>query len=111
MKPEKAFETKVKDYLNSRGAYVVKHFANMFTQSGVPDLLVTIHGCFVGVEIKATHGKPSALQRHHIDKIRKSGGIAIVLYPEQFEQFKELIDLVSIKHFIRAYVKQFDFDK
>lgn len=36
MKAEKRFETKIKEYLQSVGAYYVKYFANRMTRSGVP---------------------------------------------------------------------------
>ena len=45
----------------------------------------------VAVEIKATNGKPSELQKLNISRINKSGGIGVILYPEGFEQFKELV--------------------
>lgn len=54
-------------------------------------MLVCCNGYFVGVELKAENGKPSELQLWNIDKIREAGGIAIVLYPNQFKPFQDLI--------------------
>ena len=49
------------------------------------------NGYFVAVEVKAQNGKPSELQKWNIKKINEIGGIGVVLYPDQFDQFKELI--------------------
>ena len=89
---EKDFEKKVKQFLKERGCWVLKTWSNGVQRQGIPDLLVCCNGYFVGVELKADKGKPSELQKYNIDKIRESGGIAIILYPEQFEEFKGLID-------------------
>lgn len=92
MGPEKKFETKVRKYLESQGAYVVKYFGCGFTQAGVPDLLCCYKGHFLGLEIKSDTGKPSELQVHNICRINEAGGIAMVLYPSGFESFKAMIE-------------------
>jgi len=43
------------------------------------------------VELKAGKGKATELQLHNIEEIRKAGGIALVLYPEGYEDFTKLI--------------------
>jgi hypothetical protein len=52
---------------------------------------VCCNGHFLGVELKAPNGKPSELQLWNIEKIKEAGGIAMVLYPKDFDSFKELI--------------------
>lgn len=42
-------------------------------------------------ELKASDGRPSELQKHNVAQINKSGSIAMVLYPEGFEQFKLIV--------------------
>lgn len=74
MAEEKNFENRVKQWLRSKGCYVVKYYGCGGTRAGVPDLLVCANGRFVGVEIKAEHGKLAPLQRSHLDKILTSGG-------------------------------------
>lgn len=91
MAQEKNFENKIKKYLEDRGCWFVKYFANRMTKSGIPDILACVNGYFVGIEVKANNGKPSELQIWNRDKIRQAGGISIVLYPNQFEDFKLLI--------------------
>lgn len=91
MAEEKLFENKIKKYLTECGCWHVKFFANKFTRVGVPDILACVNGWFLGIEVKATNGHPSELQIWNRDKIRESGGYCIVLYPEQFDQFKVFI--------------------
>ena len=90
---EKNFENKIKKYLDSVGAWHIKYWAgSQFTKSGVPDILACVNGYFVAIEVKAENGKPSELQLWNIKKIREAGGIAIVLYPSGFDQFKNIIN-------------------
>lgn len=92
MAAEKSFENKVKKYLVSIGAWHIKYFANAYTKSGVPDLLCCIGGYFVAIEVKATNGRPSLLQLDKLQKIRDAGGYGILLYPEDFDEFKNWIN-------------------
>lgn len=107
MASEKLFETKVKKYLDSKGCWYVKFFANKFTRVGVPDILACVNGCFLGIEVKAANGHPSELQLWNRDKIREAGGYCIVLYPEQFDQFKMFIESL----FDKKPMDQYDFDR
>lgn len=44
------------------------------------------------------HGKASPLQLHNIEQIKKSGGQAFVLRPNEFENFKkEVIRVVQLQ--------------
>lgn len=92
---EKQFENQVKAFLKDRDCWVLKTWSNGIQREGVPDLLVCCNGFFVGVELKNETGKPSALQLWNIDKIREAGGIAIVLYPNQFDEFKHMVNLLQ----------------
>lgn len=89
---EKSFENRIKKYLKDNGCWHVKYFANRMTKVGIPDILTCINGYFVTIEVKADKGKPSELQFYHRDQIRKSGGIAVIVYPDQWEDLKLLID-------------------
>lgn len=90
---EKNFENKVKAYLKEKGAWVLKYWGGAaYTKSGIPDLLVCFNSWFLGIELKAPNGRPSELQLYNLRQITKAGGIAILLYPKDFEQFKEFIE-------------------
>lgn len=110
MAAEKNFENKIKNYLKNNNCWYVKYFANRMTKSGVPDILACVNGYFVAIEVKASNGKPSELQLWNRDEIRKSRGISIILYPNQFDDFMLLIkDLIERpKHFDWEDQKLFD---
>lgn len=98
MASEKNFENKVKKFLKDEGCWFLKYWAGAaYTKNGIPDLLVCCNGHFLGVELKAPNGKPSDLQIWNIEQIKKAGGIAMVLYPKDFEEFKKLIQELKRK--------------
>lgn len=94
MKSEKTFEQHVKQFLSDCGCWVLKTWSNGIQREGVPDLLVCCNSYFLAVELKAANGKPSSLQLWNIEQIRAANGIAIVLYPNMFDQFKQMVELL-----------------
>lgn len=92
MAGEKNFENKVKKFLKDRNCWHVKYFANRNTRAGVPDILACVNGRFVAIEVKAENGRATELQKWNCEKIRESGGIAIVLYPADWDKFVELVN-------------------
>jgi len=90
-KKEKPFETQIRKFLDAEGCYCFKVWGGGFQQAGVPDLMICCNGYFVAVEVKGDRGKPTDLQLHNIEKIKKAGGVAMVLHPKDFESFKQLI--------------------
>lgn len=107
---EKQFENKVKQFLKEKGCWILKTWSNGVQRDGVPDLLICCNGLFIGVELKAKKGKPSKLQLWNVNGIRDAGGIAIVLYPDQFDQFKRMIELL-ISGNPNSYKIQYVFDR
>jgi Holliday junction resolvase len=92
MAAEKQFENKVKKFLEDEGCWFLKYWGGAaYTKAGIPDLLVCCNGHFLGIELKAPNGRPSALQLWNIEKIKEAGGTAMVLYPKDFDSFKNLI--------------------
>lgn len=94
MAGEKNFENKIKKFLKDRGCWYVKYFANRNTRAGVPDILACVNGRFVAVEVKAENGKPTELQKWNVEQIKESGGIALILYPADWNRFVTIIDEV-----------------
>lgn len=105
---EKNFENRLKRWLEREGVYPLGHPTDKmpvspcgyyekrwgggrFQRSGLPDMRIVVNGIALEVELKDTHGTPSELQKHNINQINCSGGIGVLLYPEGFEQFKELL--------------------
>lgn len=108
---EKKFENQIKRYFHSVGIYpagypenkmnapitgwYIKYWAGaQFTKSGVPDILACINGHFVAVEVKAADGTPSDLQILNCKRINAGRGLAFVLYPSAFDEFKELVNSI-----------------
>ncbi|MCQ2270955.1 MAG: hypothetical protein MJZ52_07000 [Bacteroidales bacterium] len=111
MAAEKNFENKIKKYLNDNDCWFVKYFANRMTKSGVPDILANVNGYFVAIEVKASNGHPSELQIWNRNKIRESEGIAIIIYPDQWDLFKDLIQCLFDGNHAEAVGMQFEFDR
>lgn len=103
MGAEKQFENKVKKYLKDHGCWYVKYWSGRsqngkkFTKDGIPDLLVCCNGHFMALELKAENGHPSKLQEWNIEQIRNAGGFAMVVYPDDFEMIKEVINILQHK--------------
>lgn len=107
MADEKLFENRIKKHFHSVGIYpagypsdrmdapmvgwYTKIWGGGFQKSGIPDLICCVNGLMLAVEVKASSGRPSELQKLNIGRINESGGIGVFLYPEGFEQFKELL--------------------
>jgi Holliday junction resolvase len=94
MAGEKNFENKIKKFLKDRGCWYVKYFANRNTRAGVPDILACVNGYFVAIEVKAENGKPSELQKWNVEQIQKSRGYAVIIYPNQYDDFVLLVDAI-----------------
>lgn len=84
----------MKKFLEDEGCWFVKFFANAYTKSGIPDILCCCNGWFLAIEVKAPNGRPSELQKRNIRKIKESG-YGVILYPDQFEDFKELVHFIG----------------
>ena len=98
MSNEKSFENKIKAFLKSKGAYFIKTHGDRFSRIGVPDIIACVNGHFVAVEVKAENAKPSELQLYHLDEIRTAGGYSFLLYPKDFENFKNFLENLLTSH-------------
>lgn len=98
MAQEKNFENRVKKFLHAEGCWFIKYWGGgSYTKAGIPDLLVCCRGRFIGVELKGKTGKPEELQLYSLRKLDESGGAATLLYPDDFDLFKDLIQAMN-KH-------------
>lgn len=105
---EKLFEGQVKRYFHSIGVYpagcptdrmqtplmgwYTKIWGGGFQKSGIPDILACVNGFMVAIELKASSGSPTELQKLNTSRINAANGIAVILYPEGFEDFKKLME-------------------
>ena len=96
MAAEKQFENKVKGWLNQlkqdgQPIKFIKIWGGGFQKAGIPDLICCINGIYFEVELKASNGKPSELQEYNIRVTNEANGIGMILYPEGFDQFKNIV--------------------
>lgn len=83
MKPEEKVKAKVRALLKSYGPalYYFMPRGTSMGQAGVPDFIICYKGRMIGVETKATEkNKPTELQLRNHEKIRKAGGVALVIH-------------------------------
>lgn len=100
---EKNFENKIKAFLKEQGAWFIKYWAgSKFTKDGIPDILACVTGHFVAIEVKASNGRPSELQKYHVREINDSGGYAVILYPQDWELFKKLVNYLINEEYYEA---------
>jgi len=94
MAAEKNFENRLKIYMKNKGFWFIKYWAGAkFTKDGVPDIIACYKGKFLGIELKAESGKPKLLQLVMLKRIREAGGIGLLLYPDDFYNFKAWVDM------------------
>lgn len=108
MAGEKNFENRLKKWLEDEGIYPLGEPVNRmsappcgywekrwgggrYVKSGLPDMRIVVKGLALEVELKATTGTPSELQKRNIAQINNSGCFGFILYPEGFETFKKIV--------------------
>lgn len=107
MAAEKNFENRLKRWLMAEGVYPLgtpdnemtvapcgyyeKRWGGGYTKSGLPDMHIVVNGISIDAELKASNGRPSELQKHNVKQVNKSGSIAVILYPEGFQEFKSIV--------------------
>jgi hypothetical protein len=97
MTPEGKVKKKVKEYLQSIGAWYYMPVSNGMGRVGCPDILVCYKGLFMAFETKAP-GKiknVTANQQREIDEIQRANGLAHVV--DDVEQVKSLLDTYERK--------------
>ena len=90
-KPETIFKEKVLEELREiKNSYWIK--VQQLAIIGIPDILVTINGRFIALELKKDEkGKADKLQEYVLHEIDKAGGIALVAHPNNFDEIKNYI--------------------
>lgn len=72
---------------------------NQVSIRGTPDILGSLVGQFVAIELKTDTGNLDPLQAHKLDEIKKTSAISIVVrphsWPDQLESLKTLAKALS----------------
>ena len=95
MTPEGKVKKKVREYLQSIGAWYYMPVSNGMGRVGCPDILVCYKGLFMAFETKAP-GKIKNVtpnQQREIDDIQRAYGLAHVV--DDVEQVKSLIETLK----------------
>ena len=92
MTPEAKVKKKIKETLDSMGAYFLQPIGTGFGSNGAPDIVACYKGMFIGIEAKAGKGKTTALQDFNLKRIEGMGGLALVINEINVSQLKELIE-------------------
>lgn len=87
IKPEPYYQSAIKKALKKKypDAFVCKIAQAIYSQGGIPDILMIYKGHYFGFEVKRpVLGVPSPLQEQTIRLIKEAGGTgAFVIWPEQ----------------------------
>lgn len=89
--PESKVKAKVVKILREEGVYYFFPATHGYGRSGVPDIICCVAGRFLGIECKAGKNKPTALQVHEIEQIRRAGGMAVVVNEDNWDSVRELV--------------------
>lgn len=86
MKESEFTRKKIRPFLESLGARVIKYHGSAMNESGVADLLVCLAGRFVAIEVKMEGEKPRPNQVAFLESIKKAGGRAGVVYSDSWRE-------------------------
>lgn len=68
-----------------------KVWSGPYSKSGIPDIIACVNGNFVALEVKAENGHASELQKRNVKLINECNGIAMIVYPKDFEKLKSTL--------------------
>jgi hypothetical protein len=129
MAAEKSFEERLKNWLESEGIYALgterqkmttppcgywekRWGGGNYIKAGMPDMHIVVNSISLEVELKAPNGRPSELQKQKLNQIDDAGCIALVLFPKDFDAFKDLILHIKKRHHIDLnLVTYFDLER
>lgn len=90
--PEARVKAKVRAILKAHDIYYTLPIGSGYGgDAGTPDILACVNGLFLAIECKAGRGKTTALQDAHIERIKASGGIALVINETNLQELEQAI--------------------
>jgi Holliday junction resolvase len=89
--PESKVKKQIRKILDTTKTYYAMPIGTGYGNSGVPDFLACRNGHFFGIEAKAGKGKTTALQEDNLQRIRESGGTALVINENNLHELEELL--------------------
>lgn len=98
-KAETKFKVKIRPKLDALpNCWLVK--TQQLAQHGIPDFLLCIRGKFIALELKKdAKEEPKPLQIHNIEEIMRAKGLALVVYPENWDEvYSSLVKISEGKY-------------
>ena len=89
--PESKVKQRVCDILKAAGAWHSMPVTSGYGRSGLPDILACVNGRFFAIECKAGKNTTTALQDRELQRIRFSGGVALVINEGNIHELEEEI--------------------
>ena len=77
---ESKYQEKVLAYIRERGGWCfTSHGGSMYQVAGLPDVIGTYKGVFLGLELKTGKYQATELQKAKLNAIQASGGVGMIL--------------------------------
>jgi hypothetical protein len=95
MTPERKVKNTVVSMLKGYKVYYFYPVTGGYGASGVPDIVGCYQGRFFAIECKAGKGKTTALQEKNIARIKETGGLAIVVNEDNYEDVDTLMQHIE----------------
>ena len=96
---ESKYQQKVLAYLNKRGAWCfTSHGGSQYQVAGLPDIIASYKGIFLGLELKTGTYQATELQKSKLNNIQASGGVGLILRDD-------FVDLEKTLDYIDKYAK------
>ena len=93
-KPETKLKEKVLADLKGLGAWAEK--IQQVGKVGTPDILACLKGRFIALELKSTEAEvPSRAQILKLRKIKKAGGISLLVTPENWPSLRKELAMIA----------------
>lgn len=94
---EKEIAKAIMNYLKTvPSCFAWKEHGGMYGTAGIPDIIACVDGRFYGFEVKTETGKATGLQEATIRKIRRAGGVAVIV--RSVEDVRAIIDASHDEH-------------
>lgn len=97
--PEGKIKIKILNWINVTWpeSYAFRYPAGMFGRTGVPDIIASIGGLFVAIEVKTETNNATKLQMVELKKVKNSGGIAVLIHGFDHDKLEKLRVIINGK--------------
>ena len=78
MTPEGELKKRIREYLESRGAFWSNVSGGAYSKPGDPDIVACYRRFYIAIEAKSDAGRQSNVQKQREAEIRRTGGIYMI---------------------------------